>query len=202
MNAFLSGVALLLYPMATWRDIARADWHVGHVLGLHTIPFALIPAVSWYYGVTVRGWSIFEETIRLTPASAGPICILFFLAMVAGVLFLGFLVRWMSPSYGGSGSLSRSVALVSFTGSPFFVSGLFGLFPLLWLDLLIGIVAGTWCLVLLYRGTSVMMDVASERSFLYASSVLAVALVSLLGLIGTTIILWEFVTPPEYTPYS
>jgi hypothetical protein len=52
---------------------------------------------------------------------------------------------------------------------------------------------------LLDLGTSVLMVVAPERGFLYASAVFAVALVSLVALLGATVVLWDFGPAPEYT---
>ena len=75
----------------------------------------------------VVGWSVAEETMRLTPESALPMCILFFLAMVFGVAFLGFMVRWMAVSYGTQTDFAHGVALISYTASPFFLAGVLGL---------------------------------------------------------------------------
>lgn len=199
MNVTLSGLLLPLQPERVWREVHDRAAGVPMLLLAHTIPFALIPSLAWYYGVTVSGWTLAGETMRLTTDSALPLCALFFLAMVTGVLILGYLVAWMSPAYGGSGGLARGVALVTYTASPFFLIGLIGLFPVLWLDILVGIAIGTYCIYLLYRGTGVMMEVAEDRSFLYASSVLAVSLVGLVALMGVTIVLWDIGPAPEYT---
>ena len=43
------------------------------------------------------------------------------------------------------------------------------------------------------------MEVAPERSFLYASAVFAVALVSFVGLLTVTVLVWDFGPAPEYT---
>ena len=43
------------------------------------------------------------------------------------------------------------------------------------------------------------MNIPPERGFLYASAVFAVALVSFVGLLGATVVLWDFGAMPEYT---
>lgn len=199
MNVTLSGFLLLFQPDRVWREVHDRDASVPKLLLGHTIPFALIPSMAWYFGVTVSGWTVAGETMRLTTSSALPLCVLFFLAMVAGVLVLGYLVAWMSPAYGGEGGLPHSVALVTYTASPFFLIGVIGLYPILWLDILFGISVGCYCIYLLYKGTGIMMAVSEDRSFLYASSVLAVCLVGLVALMGATIVLWDFGPAPEYT---
>ena len=199
MNTLLNGFLVTLKPEAGWQNIRDDAPSLLRVMLLHTVPFALIPAVCWYFGVTGRGWSVAGEIMRLTPASALPMCVLFFLAMVGGVAFLGFMVRWMAVSYGTVATLAQGVTLISYTASPFFISGVVGLFPVLWFDILVGCLLACYCIYLLYRGTSVIMGLPPERGFLYASAVFAVALVSFVALLGATVVLWDFGPAPEYT---
>jgi hypothetical protein len=199
MKTFLNGFAVTFRPGAGWQQIAERRVSILELYLLHTIPFALIPAVCWYFGVTRQGWSFAGEVVRLTPESALPMCVMFFLAMLAGVAFLGYMVHWMSQSYGAESSISQGVTLITYTGTPFFLAGVLGLYPNLWLDLLAGSAVACYCIFLLYRGTSPVMRVAPERAFLYASAVFAVALVSFVALMGATVVLWDFGPTPEYT---
>lgn len=199
MNTLLNGIVVTVTPDAGWRRIAADAPGLGRVLALHTMPYALIPAVCWYYGVTRQGWTVAGDPVRLTPESALPMCVLFYFAMLGGVGFLGYMVRWMSAAYGSVSSLAQGVTLISYTASPFFLAGLLGLYPVLWLDILIGCLVACYCIYLLYRGTPVLMHVPPERGFLYASAVFAVALVSFVALLGATVVLWDFGPSPEYT---
>lgn len=199
MRTLLNGFLVTFSPGRGWQSIRDDSPGLLAVYLLHTIPFALIPAVCWYVGVTGIGWEVAGEAMRLTPASALPMCALFFVAMLGGVGFLGFMVRWMAGSYGTDTDLSHGVALISYTASPFFLAGVFGLYPVLWFDILVGCAIACYCIYLLYRGTSVVMNVPPERGFLYASAVFAVALVSFVALLGATVVLWDFGPAPEYT---
>ena len=199
MKTLLYGLLVTVSPVNGWRKIAEHGAGMGELLALHTIPYSLIPAVCWYVGVTQQGWEVAGEPVQLTAASALPMCVMFFFAMVFGILFLGYMVKWMAVSYGSGASLAKSTALISYTGSPFFVAGLLGLYPVIWFDILVGCLIACYCIYLLYRGTSVMLDVPPERGFLYASAVFAVALVSFVALLGATVILWDFGPAPEYT---
>ena len=97
-------------------NVAKESSGVVGVILKHTIPFALVPSICWYVGVTRFGWSVAGDPVRLTPDSAAAMCILFFLACVAGVLFLGFMVHWMSSTYGDESSLSKGVRLIFLYG--------------------------------------------------------------------------------------
>ncbi|MGD8416312.1 MAG: Yip1 family protein [Pseudomonadales bacterium] len=199
MNSVVNGFLVVFSPRLGWQRISQAHPGLMQTLALHTIPFALIPAVCWYFGVTSQGWTIMGDPVKLTPASALPMCALFYLAMVAGVLFLGYMVSWMAGSYGTEGGLAKGATLISYTASPFFLAGLLGLFPVLWLDILVGTLVACYCIYLLYLGTGPVMGAPPERAFLYASAVFAVALVSFVALLGATVVLWDFGPAPEYT---
>ncbi len=199
MNSVLNGFLVVFNPKGGWAKIAEQKPSMVQTLALHTIPFALIPAVCWYIGVTTQGWTIMGDPVKLTAESALPMCVLFYLAMVAGVIFLGYMVSWMAATYSTEGGIAKGVALISYTASPFFLAGLLGLYPVLWLDIMIGTIVACYCIYLLFLGTGPVMEVAPERSFLYAAAVFAVALVSFVALLGATVVLWDLGPTPEYT---
>ena len=199
MNTLTDALTLLFAPQRGWDAIAARSSSGLTTFLTHTVPFSLLPAACWYYGVTTNGWSISGDVMRLTPESALPMCILFYLAMVSGVLFLSYAVRWMAVTYGASATFEQSLKLITYTATPFFIAGVLGLYPLLWLDILMGTAIAAYCIYLLYAGVSPMMGVAREQGFLYASAVFAVALVAFVGLLTVTVLLWDFGPAPEYT---
>ena len=199
MKTLLYGLLVTINPVSGWQKIADHAAGLLPVLLLHTLPYALIPAVCWYVGVTQQGWAVTGDLVRLTPESALPMCAMFFLAMLGGVIFLGYMVHWMAESYGSASTVAQGVTLITYTASPFFIAGLLGLRPILWLDIMLGCLVACYCIYLLYRGTSIVLKVPPERGFLYASAVFAVALVSFVALLGATVVLWDFGPAPEYT---
>ena len=199
MNAYFDGWKLLFTGRRGWQTIADDAPTVARVLMLHTVPFALIPMICWGVGVTQFGWSVAGDPVRLTVASAVPMVVLFFFACVFGVAFLGYMVTWMSETYGDKATLAQGVTLISYTATPFFVAGLLGLYPILWLDIMLGVAVAFYCIYLLYTGVAPVMRIAAERGFLYASAVFAVALVSFVALLTATVLLWDIGPAPEYT---
>ncbi len=196
----ISSLQIMTKPQTAWHTIEEKHLSVARVLLTHTLPLALVPAICWYVGMAITGWEIGSTgRQKMTPESALMISILFYAAMVFGVLFLGWIIDWMSQTYEADSSLARAVTIVSFTATPFFVSGVLGLYPSLWLDMFVGVAAGSYCVYLLYVGVPIMLHIEPERGFLFASAVVAVALVALVALMGTTIILWDFGAEPVYT---
>jgi len=200
MSTLVNSVGVMFSPKSAWPLIAQE--HSGTVLTLatHTLPLAAIPAACWYVGVTTQGWTIMGDPVKLTTDSALALCALFYLAMVGGVIFLGGMAAWMAETYNaGQRAMARGVALISYTATPFFFAGLLGLYPMLWVDILIGTGVACYCIYLLFLGTGQIMQVPPERAFLYAAAIFAVALVAFVALLGATVIPWDLGAPPEYT---
>jgi hypothetical protein len=193
-------IRLLTDPTGAWRSIASAEASPLTRGLVHTLLFALIPPISWYIGSTQMGWSIgLDDRQRLTSDSALFICTVFYFALVLGVLFLGYMIHWMSQTYGASSTFGKGVLIVSYTATPFFVGGLLGLYPSLAFDLAVGVVVACYCVYLLYLGIPVVMDIPPERGYLFASAIVAVSLVALVAMMGITVILWDWGLEPVYT---
>jgi len=194
-------IGILFSPAEAWADIAQNATSVARPLLTHTVPWALVPALSWYYGVTQVGWQFGEEPVqRMSAESAAKICALFYFAMLSGVVFLGYMIHWMAATYAASrSSFARGVTIVTYTATPFFLAGLLGLYPALWLDITVGVAVGCHCVYLLYLGVPIVMDIPPERGFLFASAVVAIALVGVVATMGGTALLWDFGAEPVYT---
>ncbi|MEM1112706.1 MAG: Yip1 family protein [Pseudomonadota bacterium] len=194
-------IGLLVSPSSQWQSIAKLPDKSLNTLILYPCIFAILPAVAWYYGTTQIGWTVGEhgEPIKLTTASARQICILFYLAMVGCVAVIGYFIHWMSETYGADSSIAKGIVIAGLTATPLFITGMVGFYPLLWLDLLIGVGAVSWAVYLLYLGIPIVMDIPEERGFLFSSAVLAIALVILICLMVGSVILWEYGAAPAFT---
>lgn len=197
----LHSIDILLHPTKAWADIARGANSVVRPLLTHTAPWSLVPALCWYYGVTQVGWQVgLEPASKMSGDSAARICGLFYLAMIVGVYVLGYLIHWMASTYAASkSSVARGVAIVTYTATPFFIAGLLGLHPALWLDISVGVIVACYCVYLLYLGVPIVMEVPPERGFLFASAVIAIALVGVVAMMTATALLWDFGAEPVYT---
>lgn len=196
---YANPLSLLLTPRPAWRQVAQkppASWFTALI---YPLLFALLPAVAWYWGMTQVGWRIGgEDAIRLTTDSALPIIVLFYLAMVVAIIGIGYMVHWMATTYGARSTVAKGIAIAGFTATPLFVAGAVGFYPLLSVALLLGLVAISHAVYLLYTGIPIVMGIPEERGFLFASAVVAVSLVVLIGIMGATVILWEMGVSPTF----
>ena len=122
----------------------------------------------------------------------------FYAAMMLALAGIGLTIHWMAGTYGSIASFTRGYAIAAYGATPLFIAGPFGFYPLLWLDMSLGILAVSWAVYLLYTGLPVVMGVPADRGFLYASAVIAVCLVFLMAMMGATVILWDMGFMPEF----
>ena len=193
---------ILFKPREQWRNIANLPENSQNVLVLYPLIFAALPAVAWYWGTSRVGWTVgtYDQVIRLTAESALQVNILFYCVMVAAVAIIGYFIHWMSATYGAAHStVAKGIVIAGITATPLFITGLVGFYPLLWLDLLIGVAAVSWAVYLMYLGIPIVMDIPQERGFLFSSAVLAIALVILVSIMVVSILAWDFGAAPAFT---
>ncbi len=191
---------LFSHPQKEWEAIRDDPCTVIGCYLRHVLIVAAVPAVSAYIGAVQVGWSFgVGEPVKLTPESALPIAVLFYLAMLAAVFLIGKLIHWMSQTSGADTTLDQSVLLAAYTGTPLFLIGIVALYPIPWLNMLFGIAALFYTVYLLYTGVPVVMKVTKEQGFLFASAVLTVGMVTLVGILAVSVILWGTGVAPVYT---
>ena len=193
-------IGLLTDPTRQWEKI-REQYQsgsgnpVGHVLIL-----ALIPAVSGYIGTTQVGWRIgVGEPIRITGDSAMSIAIIYYIALLVGIFSVGWVIHLLDKAYEVQKPLPLCIALAAYTATPLFLIGLMQVYPVLWLNMLMGLPALAYTVYLLYSGLPIMMEIPAERGFLYSSAVLAVGLVALVAMLAMTALLWGMGLQPVFT---
>ena len=186
-------------PREAWDSIREADLSLASLFLRVLIPLALISPIAGYIGTTKFGWQIGTgEPVRLTSESALQISVVYFGAILVAVYVISQLIHWMSQSYGEKLALNKSAALAVYTAVPLFFAGFFQLYPVLWINFLFGLPALAYAVYLLYSGVPIMMQIPTERGFLFATAVLAVGLVALVGLLASTVVLWGFGLGPAF----
>ncbi len=190
---------LFVAPSRQWEEIRDARLGVGKAV-FYVMLLAAIPVVSGYIGTTQFGWQVgHSDVVRLTTGSALLISALYYIVLIVATLSVGWMVHWMAETYGASQDLTQCIVMAAFIPTPLFLIGVFQLWPILWLNLVVGLPALAYTVFLLYIGIPVMMNIPAERGFLFASAVLAVGLVGLVGLLAVTVILWGIGVTPVFT---
>lgn len=189
---------LFVHPTQEWRRLKASRKTVGQVLR-YILLLAAIPVICGFIGTTQFGWQVGSaERVRLSVGSAAVIAVLYYLVIIVAVLCVGWMIHWMAATYGAEQSLTQCIVLAAFIPVPLFLVGVFQIIPILWLNLLVGLPALAYTVFLLYTGIPEFMEIPAERGFLFASAVLAVGLVGLVGLLAATVILWGIGIGPVF----
>lgn len=191
---------LFANPEREWEAIRDERCTIGKCFCSHVLLLAAIPALAGYFGTTQVGWQIGQrEVVRLTTESGLYIAVLFYITMLVAVFVMGKLIHWMGQTYDARQPLAQCIALAAYAATPLFLAGLVILYPILWLDLLIGLPALAYAVYLLYTGVPVMMGISKERGFLFSSAILAVGLVTLVAVLAASVVLWDMGFGPQFT---
>ena len=190
-------LGVLYHPKEEWRLIKDEHYSALRCYTSHMVYLAAIPPLAAFIGTTQVGWSVTGgELTKLTVSSALPIAIAFYFALLAGAGVMAWFIHWMEKTYGSNSSFDDCMVLTTFTATPMFLAGLAALVPILWLDVLIGMAAVAYTIHLLYTGVPEIMQIPKDRGFFFASSILTVGLVVLVGMLAVTAALWGTVLTP------
>lgn len=196
-------IGILTNPNNEWKLIRDQKESFRGVFLTH-IPFlALIPVLAAFYGVTQVGWTIGDgDPVKLSMESAVSLCALTYVALLAGIFIFGEFINWMSRTYGVEGPEDRvhydGTALAVFATMPLLLSGIFLVYPVLWLNTLAMVIAGSYALYLIYEGIPILMNIDKDRAFMYASSVVTVGLVLMVTAMIGTVLIWGMGIGPEF----
>ena len=193
-------IGLFTDPTREWEKIREQQKTGEKSSAGHVFILALIPAISGYIGTTQVGWRIgVGDPIRITGESALSIAVIYYLALLVGVFSIGWVIHLLGKAYEVVKPIPLCIALAAYTATPLFLIGIMQVYPVLWLNMLLGLPALAYTVYLLYSGLPIMMEIPTERGFLYSSAVLAVGLVALVSLLAMTALLWGMGLQPVFT---
>ncbi len=192
-------IGILFNPSEEWKKIRDVECTIGKCYCGYVFLMAAIAPISGYFGTTMFGWEIgARDAIKLSPDSALIIAITYYFVTLVGVFSMGLMIHWMGKTYEAEQNLSRCIRLAAFTATPLFLIGIVQLFPILWLNFIIGLPALAYTVKLLYTGLPIMMEIEENRGFLFSSSILAVGMVALIAMLAAMAILWFNGFAPQF----
>ena len=189
-----------MQPQQEWQAIRDNSKTILQCYLELVLLLALIPPFAGFYGATEIGWQMgWEEPVKMTVASALPIALLYYLVILVTIFVVGKAIHWMAATYGAKPTLADCIKLSAFTATPLLLVGIVQFYPVLWVNFLVGLPALAYTVYLLYTGVPIIMNISTERAFLFSSAVITFGLVSLVALLAGTVILWGIGLEPMLT---
>lgn len=195
-------IGIFTHPDKEWEAIRADKYSFTRVFFSHVPILALIPCIAGYIGVTRVGFGVGGHWAKLTPESALALAVVTYISMLIGVYLFGEFINWMAKSYGVEGDEAtrhyEGTALAVFVTTPIFLVGIVSLYPNLWLNAAVTMLAAGYSVYLLFAGIPILMNMNKERAFMYAVSVVTVGLVLLVLVRVGSVVLWSMGIGPVY----
>lgn len=192
---------LFTHPREEWQDIEKERSENKVLYQGYVAILALIPVVCGYIGTVQVGWTIGnDQVVKLSPESGLILCSLSYIALLVSIFILGKLIDWIGKTYGADveDKHPRGMSLASYAMTPLLLAGAVAIYPSITLNMLVVLAAMAYTVYLIYTGVPVLMHISAERGFLFASSIITMVLVTLVGVRVATVIIWVAFFPPVY----
>ena len=196
-------IALFINP-SLWKQVHDNNMTIIKFYLRVVLWITLLPIACTLWGVTVNGWSIpgFDRLITIDVTVATILAFASWVAINLAIMVISFFTCWMSANFSAKLTLTDSLIFSTYALSPFFILGSCGLFPSLWLAIIAIFIAIFLSCYLLYTGIAYFMEINPEKGFLYASSILCVALITLVGMMAATIVIWGSGIEPMFNSFK
>ncbi len=186
------------HPTKEWEAVRDEECNLTDCYIKHVLLLAAIAPISGFIGATQVGWSLAGRTHLLTTGSTLPMAIGFYIVSLIGVYIMGRSIHWMAGTFDAKVSLDKSVLIATTIATPLFLSGIVAIVPVAWLIMVVGMLAMGYTVYLMYTGIPIVLNIEPERGFILASGVLTVGLVTIVGVLATTVILWGMGFGPQH----
>jgi len=206
MTLLQHSLGVMTHPSSEWVHVREENISFKQLYMRHVPFLALIPAVASFFGVTRVGWQWGDgEVVKLTVNSALSLSGITYVALMLGVFCFGEFINWMARTYGVSdpeGQRHRAgTALAICATTPLFLAGIFLIFPNLWLNVGVMMMASAYSLYLIFNGLPVLMNISSEQAQMYAYSITTVGMVLMVTTLIGTVLVWGMGMGPVYVSH-
>ena len=189
------------HPDTEWELIKKEHAEPGRIYMTYICILALIGPVCAFISTTQFGWRVGDgELIKLTTMSSIQLNVLTYVAILVGVFGLGWMIDWMSKTYGSGHDeqAANGIALAAYACTPLFLVGFVSLYPVPWVNMLAYLAAAAYTGYLIYDGLPHVLGITKERAFMFCGAILAVGLVYLVITRVGTVIIWSLGFAPVF----
>lgn len=183
MNLIDRAKSILLQPRDTWPIIEAEQADVAGLYTRYLMVLAAIPAVCGFIGMSLIGMGAFGISIRV-PLLAGLVNMVVSYALsLVGVFVLALIVDALAPTFGGQKNPIQALKLAVYASTAALLGGVFSLLPML---AVLGLLAALYSAYLLYTGLPVLMRNPPEKTVSYTVVVVLAAIVMglVMGAVG------------------
>ena len=193
-------IKLFFYPKQGWEQIFYTPPKILSVFFLYLAPFAFLPTLALYFGLTHVGWQIAPDSPIhfMDSKSAKVVCSGAFISTLIGIYIMSHMIKWMAPTYDAKPTFEHCLALTTHAITPLFIFGIAGVYPQVWFLTLASLLAITFSVYYLFKALPLCMNIPKDEGFVYSCSILCVVMIGMVTFFVVTVILWENGLQPIY----
>jgi hypothetical protein len=187
MNTIERAKNIIVSPVKEWNVVAAEQPNTGQIITNYVLLLAGAAAVAAFigYGLIGFGFGLF----RFGGTAWGIYYALnVLIGAVAGVFICATIIDALAPSFGSEKNFGRSLQLVAYSYTPFWIGGLLSIFPPI---AIIGALAGLYGFYLLYAGMGKLKKTPQDKlvGYYVVSLVTIIVVYFIIGLIMTLLIM-------------
>jgi hypothetical protein len=168
---------LLLTPSEEWIVIKGETHTVAGLFTNYVMILAAIPAIAWFIGFSIVGYSGMGPTYRVPIGAGLANLVLSYILGLGSVYVTALVIDGLAEKFGGEKNFMQALKVAAFFPTAWWLSGVFFMLPAL---TVFAIVGGLYSLWLLWTGLALLMDVPEQQAVPYTAVVLLVAVVLML----------------------
>jgi hypothetical protein len=172
---------IITAPAKEWDVISQETPDTGKIITGYVLPLAGVAAIAAFIGYGFIGFNVLN--VKISGTSWGIYYALNILVgALLGVFLSAFVIDALAPSFNSEKNMARSVQLVAYSFTPFWVGGLLSIFPPI---AMIGGLFGLYGLYLLYVGLPKLKKTPEENQVTYfiVSLLVILAVYFIIGLV-------------------
>jgi hypothetical protein len=155
---------IIFKPLDEWNIIAGETPNVKKIFLGYVLILLLIPTLSVFIGIGIIGQSFLGYHYASLPAGA----LQGFIQLLAGLVSIGItsaLVTILAPGFDSVKDYGRSIQLVSYSMTPYWILGILYILPsLAFLKSLAMISGGIYSIYLMYKGMPVLLKTQAGKT--------------------------------------
>jgi hypothetical protein len=185
---------LFFQPKKSFETAAKEPAKPLEVV-VYTVLLALIPTICGYIATVHIGWNLGAGPLFTIGADqAIYVALAAFVAFNVGVYAMGLGICWLATTFEVTPDPMHCIEMALFTSVPLFLTGFAALYPVLYVDLLVGLLAVAVSVYLLYVGLPLFMQIPPEKGFVYSTWIVSLGLIMLIVFLGISVFVLSWIT--------
>jgi len=174
MNLVDRAKNIILNPSKEWEVIKTENISNSDLFTKYAMILAAIPAVCGFIGYSLFSVSYGLFSYKISVGSSITWAILQYILNLGGVYVLALIIDALAPTFGCTKDLNAALKIVVFSYTPAWLIGVFNLFQVLSIIVLLGSI---YSLILLYMGLERVKSVPKDKMVGYFIVTIIVAIV-------------------------